>query len=73
MFTTINRTMKSWLFGILLAEHVAGIVPPGTHEYSKLVPPPALTGPIADCKCSALILPKYMIFSPTSATVCTVF
>lgn len=49
MFTTINRTMKSWLFGILLAEHVAGIVPPGTHEYSKLVPPPALTGPIADC------------------------
>lgn len=49
MFTTINRTMQSWLFGIILAEHVAGLVPPGTHEYHKLVPPQTLTGAIADC------------------------
>ncbi|KAL5263529.1 hypothetical protein ACHWQZ_G008780 [Mnemiopsis leidyi] len=48
MFTTINRTVQSWLFGILLAEHVAGLVPPGTHEYHKLVPPHTLTGVISD-------------------------
>ena len=50
MFTTINRTVQSWLFGILLAEHVAGLVPPGTHEYHKLVPPHTLTGVISDCE-----------------------
>lgn len=49
MFTTINRTIQSWLFAIMLAENVAGLVPPGTHEYHKLVPPHTLTGVIADC------------------------
>lgn len=49
MFTTINRTVASWLFAIMLAENVAGLVPPGTHEYHKLVPPHTLTGAIADC------------------------
>ena len=52
MFTTINRTVASWLFAIMLAENVAGLVPPGTHEYHKLVPPHTLTGAIADCKSS---------------------
>ena len=52
MFTTINRTVASWLFAIMLAENVAGLVPPGTHEYHKLVPPQTLTGAIADCKSS---------------------
>ena len=52
MFTTINRTIASWLFAIMLAENVAGLVPPGTHEYHKLVPPHTLTGAIADCKSS---------------------
>ena len=56
MFTTINRTVQSWLFGILLAEHVAGLVPPGTHEYHKLVPPHTLTGVISDCELCSLSL-----------------
>ena len=57
MFTTINRTLQSWLFGIMIAEHLAGLVPPGTHEYHKLVPPDLLTGTIADCKsCTSLLI-----------------
>jgi len=38
-FSTINRNLKSFLFAIVGAEHVLGILPKGTHEYLKLVRP----------------------------------
>lgn len=37
--STINRTWKSYLFAILGAEHVLKLLPKGTHQWSKFVPP----------------------------------
>ena len=43
---TINRTMKAMAFAILGAEYVLGWLPKGTHQYSKLVRPPEIAGPV---------------------------
>uniref|UniRef100_A0A8C2SJY3 Ubiquinone biosynthesis O-methyltransferase, mitochondrial n=1 Tax=Coturnix japonica TaxID=93934 RepID=A0A8C2SJY3_COTJA len=40
--TTINRTQLSYILGIVVAEKIAGIVPEGTHEWEKFVPPEEL-------------------------------
>ncbi|KAM4678928.1 ubiquinone biosynthesis O-methyltransferase, mitochondrial isoform 1-T1 [Amazona ochrocephala] len=37
--TTINRTQLSYVLGIVVAEKILGIVPEGTHEWEKFVPP----------------------------------
>ena len=41
-FSTINRNLKSFLFAIVGAEHVLGLLPRGTHEYLKLIRPSEL-------------------------------
>lgn len=41
-FSTINRNAKSFLFAVVGAEYVLGLVPRGTHEYLKLVRPSEL-------------------------------
>ncbi|MDH3640057.1 MAG: bifunctional 2-polyprenyl-6-hydroxyphenol methylase/3-demethylubiquinol 3-O-methyltransferase UbiG, partial [Gammaproteobacteria bacterium] len=41
-FSTINRNPKSWLFAIVGAEYVLGLLPKGTHEYEKLIKPSEL-------------------------------
>lgn len=38
-FSTINRNFKSYLFAILGAEYIMGMIPKGTHEYAKLIRP----------------------------------
>jgi 2-polyprenyl-6-hydroxyphenyl methylase/3-demethylubiquinone-9 3-methyltransferase len=43
-FSTINRNPKSWLFAIVGAEYVLGLLPKGTHDYAKLITPAELTG-----------------------------
>ncbi|KAJ7405201.1 hypothetical protein BTVI_69634 [Pitangus sulphuratus] len=40
--TTINRTQLSYVLGIVVAEKIMGIVPEGTHEWEKFVPPEEL-------------------------------
>ncbi|XP_010004625.1 PREDICTED: hexaprenyldihydroxybenzoate methyltransferase, mitochondrial [Chaetura pelagica] len=40
--TTINKTQLSYVLGILVAEKIIGIVPEGTHEWEKFVPPEEL-------------------------------
>lgn len=37
--STINRTARSFMGAILAAERVFGVVPPGTHEFSKFLTP----------------------------------
>ncbi|XP_061225853.1 ubiquinone biosynthesis O-methyltransferase, mitochondrial isoform X2 [Neopsephotus bourkii] len=37
--TTVNRTQLSYVLGIVVAEKILGIVPEGTHEWEKFVPP----------------------------------
>ncbi len=41
-FSTINRNPKSFLFAIVGAEYVLGLLPRGTHEYEKFIRPSEL-------------------------------
>lgn len=41
-FSTINRTLKAWLFAIVGGEYVLRILPRGTHQYARLVRPDEL-------------------------------
>jgi 2-polyprenyl-6-hydroxyphenyl methylase/3-demethylubiquinone-9 3-methyltransferase len=38
-FSTINRTLKSFLLAIVGAEYLLGMLPRGTHEFRKLIRP----------------------------------
>ncbi len=43
-FATINRNPKSWLFAVIGAEYVLGLLPRGTHDYRKFIQPAELDG-----------------------------
>ena len=40
--STINRNSKSYIFGVIMAEHVMRWLPKGTHEWSKFITPDEL-------------------------------
>jgi 2-polyprenyl-6-hydroxyphenyl methylase/3-demethylubiquinone-9 3-methyltransferase len=42
--STLNRSLKSWLFGVVGAEYVLNLLPRGTHEYEKFLRPSELAG-----------------------------
>ena len=44
LVSTINRSMHSYLFGIIAAEYLLGWNKPGTHSYSSFVRPSELIG-----------------------------
>ena len=52
-FSTINRNAKAFLFAIVGAEYVLGLLPRGTHEYAKLIKPSELAG---YCRATGLTL-----------------
>ena len=37
MVTTINRTYLSYALAIVMAEYVLGLIPRGTHDWSKFI------------------------------------
>ena len=41
---TLNRTKRSYLLGVVMAEYVLGWVPAGTHDWDKFVKPSELEG-----------------------------
>jgi 2-polyprenyl-6-hydroxyphenyl methylase/3-demethylubiquinone-9 3-methyltransferase len=41
-FATLNRNPKSFLFAIIAAEYILGLVRKGTHTYSKFIKPSEL-------------------------------
>lgn len=41
--TTFNKTIKSYLLGILAAEHILGWAPKGTHTWEKFIKPEDLS------------------------------
>ena len=41
-FSTINRNYKAYLFAIVGAEYVLGMLPKGTHDYAKFIRPAEL-------------------------------
>lgn len=43
IFSTLNRTPKSFALGIVAAEYVLGWVPKGTHNWKKFIKPSELT------------------------------
>ena len=47
-FSTINRNLKSFLFAIIGAEYILGLVRRGTHTYGKFIKPAELGGWTAD-------------------------
>ena len=42
VISTLNRTGRSYLSAIAFAEYLAGLVPVGTHEWQRFVPPETL-------------------------------
>ena len=62
-FSTINRSSKAFLFAIVGAEYVLGMLPRGTHEYAKLIKPSELA---AFCRSAGLALDqvKGMEYNP---------
>ncbi|CAN5814578.1 bifunctional 2-polyprenyl-6-hydroxyphenol methylase/3-demethylubiquinol 3-O-methyltransferase UbiG [soil metagenome] len=50
-FSTINRSPKSFLFAIVGAEYVLGLLPRGTHAYQKMIRPSELA---AYCRVAGL-------------------
>lgn len=48
VMTTITRTALSYAGAIFAAEQVAGLVPPGTHDFAKFLRPEELSGMMAD-------------------------
>lgn len=46
IFSTLNRTPKSYLLGIVAAEHILRWVPAGTHDWKKFVKPSELARPL---------------------------
>lgn len=43
-FSTLNRNAKSYLFAILGAEYVLGLLPQGTHDFARFITPAELHG-----------------------------
>lgn len=41
-FSTLNRNPKSYLFAILGAEYILGLLPKGTHEFARFIRPSEL-------------------------------
>jgi 2-polyprenyl-6-hydroxyphenyl methylase/3-demethylubiquinone-9 3-methyltransferase len=42
-FSTLNRNPKSYLFAIIGAEYILGLLPRGTHDYAKFITPAELS------------------------------
>jgi 2-polyprenyl-6-hydroxyphenyl methylase/3-demethylubiquinone-9 3-methyltransferase len=50
-FATLNRNPKSYLFAIIGAEYVLGLLPRGTHDYARFIKPSELS---SDCRRAGL-------------------
>lgn len=52
-FSTLNRNARSWLFAIVGAEYVLGLLPKGTHDHAAFIRPSELAG---WCRSAGLVL-----------------
>uniref|UniRef100_A0A8V0XCN4 Ubiquinone biosynthesis O-methyltransferase, mitochondrial n=1 Tax=Gallus gallus TaxID=9031 RepID=A0A8V0XCN4_CHICK len=65
--TTINKTQLSYILGIVVAEKIAGIVPEGTHEWEKFVPPEELERLLEANSCSVKTV-NGMLYNPLTGS-----
>jgi len=63
VMSTLNRTPKSFLLGIVAAEYVLRWIPRGTHEWNKFIKPSELVRRMANCGMSVDHLTG-LIFNP---------
>jgi len=54
--TTLNKTMASWIGGIVFAENILNIVPRGTHEWDKFIAPHQTQKMLEDNNCRTRVL-----------------
>lgn len=47
-FSTLNRTLKAYLYAIIGAEYLLRLLPKGTHQYDKFIRPSELTRWVRD-------------------------
>lgn len=48
VFSTLNRTAKSYLLAVVGAEYILGLLPRGTHTYARFLRPSELAGSCRD-------------------------
>lgn len=65
--STINRNPKSYLFAIVGAEYILGLLPKGTHDYKKFIQPAELQGWVRDADLNARELTG-MSYNPLTRT-----
>ncbi len=51
VFATISRTPKAYMFAIIGAEYLLGLLPKGTHDYARFIRPSELA---SDCRSAGL-------------------
>lgn len=64
-FSTINRTLKAFMFAIVAGEYILRLLPRGTHHYRKLVKPMEMRAwaSIAGFECKAIASLVYNPFT----------
>ena len=67
--STLNRNPKAYLFAVIGAEYLLGLLPKGTHEYAKFIKPSELArwAKAADLETAELLGMSYNPFSQTYA------
>lgn len=63
LFSTLNRTPKSFLLGKIAAEYILGWVPQGTHDWKKFLKPSELSRAIRNAGANVQGL-QGMVFDP---------
>lgn len=64
-FTTINRTMASWLGAIVTAEYILNLLPRGTHDWEKFPTPEELKKYLERAGCKTM-LQSGILYQPLS-------
>ncbi len=64
-FSTLNRNPKSYLFAVLGAEYVLGLLPKGTHDYERFLKPSELA---SFCRDAGLVVDELigMTYNPVT-------
>lgn len=67
VFATLNRNPKSYLFAVIGAEYILGMLPKGTHDYAKFLRPAELAAYARQAGLSVVAL-KGMSYKPFTQT-----
>ncbi|XP_072035424.1 ubiquinone biosynthesis O-methyltransferase-like [Amphiura filiformis] len=63
IFTTINKTWISYMLAVVGAEDIFRVVPSGTHDWEKFIPPEDLERILEQCGCEVKLV-SGMLYNP---------